>query len=101
MFETGSFSFNKPFVMKDRCDHCNQNFMPEPGFYYGAMYISYIFTGFFSFSFIALLHWGMGMSTATSFGILIFIFAIFFVYIFRLARAAWINANVSYDPTKV
>ncbi len=100
MFETGSFSFNKPFDMKLRCDHCNENFMPEPGFYYGAMFISYIFTGFFSIGFIAILHWGLGMSTNASFGLLIFILAILFVYIFRLARAIWININVKYDPNK-
>ncbi len=100
MFETGSFSFNKPFDMKDRCDHCNENFMPEPGYYYGAMFISYIFTGFFCIGFMAIVHWGLGLSTNASFGILIFILAIFFVYIFRLARAIWINLHVNYDPNK-
>lgn len=27
-----------------RCSACNQNFEPEPNFYYGAMYVSYGYT---------------------------------------------------------
>lgn len=36
----GSLSFYK---MKAQCDVCEQVFDPEPGFYFGAMYISYAF----------------------------------------------------------
>ncbi|MEL6718022.1 MAG: DUF983 domain-containing protein, partial [Bacteroidota bacterium] len=42
LFETGSFSFQKPFEMHERCPNCNFNNFPEPGFYYGAMFMSYI-----------------------------------------------------------
>lgn len=27
--------------MYDRCDHCGASFEPEPGFYFGAMFVSY------------------------------------------------------------
>jgi hypothetical protein len=27
--------------MNDRCPHCNASFEPEPGFYFGAMFVSY------------------------------------------------------------
>lgn len=86
--------------MKDRCDCCDQNFLPEPGFYYGAMFISYIFTGWFCIIFIALFHWVLGWSLNTSFALLIAVCAILFVYIFRLARSIWISINVKYDPSK-
>ena len=36
----GSINFYK---MKPQCDVCHQVFDPEPGFYFGAMYISYAF----------------------------------------------------------
>ncbi len=97
-FETGSFSFDKPFDMRDRCDHCNQNFMPEPGFYYGAMFISYIFMGWFCLGFVAIFHWVLGWSTAASFGLLLLVCAIIFVYIFRASRSVWLHFNVKYDP---
>ena len=31
--------------MHDKCGHCGQKFTPEPGFYYGAMFLSYILSG--------------------------------------------------------
>ncbi|WP_084421245.1 DUF983 domain-containing protein [Algoriphagus vanfongensis] len=44
MFENGTLS--RPyslFKMKAKCDNCHQPFEPEPGFYFGAMFISYAF----------------------------------------------------------
>lgn len=31
-------------VMNDTCANCGTSFMPEPGFYFGALYVSYAFT---------------------------------------------------------
>ena len=100
LFETATFSFSKPFDMPERCPVCSQRYEPEPGFYYGAMFISYIFTGFFAVGFVALLHWVMGWGTMASFAALIAVMAIFFVYIFRLARSIWIHTVVKYDPSR-
>lgn len=100
LFPTGSFQFVKPFEMREYCPHCNFNFYPEPGYYYGAMFISYIFTGWFCIGFIAFFHWVLGWSTATSFALLIAVCALLFVYIFRLARAIWLNINYKYDPSR-
>ena len=99
LFETTTFSFQRPFDMYDRCPNCQENYMPEPGFYYGGMFISYIFTAFFSIAFVAFFHWVLGWSMGVSFALLIAFCAIFFVYIFRLARSIWININVKYDAT--
>ena len=30
--------------MNDHCPHCQASFNPEPGFYFGAMFVSYAFT---------------------------------------------------------
>ena len=98
MFPTGSFTFNRPFDMNETCKHCEQHFEPEPGFYYGAMFLSYIFTGFFSLGFIMFFHWVLDWSTAASFGLLIAFFAIVFVYVFRLARSLWLHLNVKFRP---
>ena len=42
LFETSTFSFQKPFDMPDRCPVCSNNYMPEPGFYFGAMFITFL-----------------------------------------------------------
>lgn len=100
LFPTGSFSFDKPFDMHDRCPHCGQDYLPEPGFYYGAMFISYIFTAWFCILFVLFVHWVLGWSTMASFAALIAVMAFFFVYTFRLARSIWLNINYQYDPEK-
>ena len=46
--------------MPDQCPECGLSFMPEPGFYYGAMYVSYALTialSVFNFIWIYML-WG-------------------------------------------
>lgn len=101
MFETGSFSFKKSFEMKEQCEVCGQHFEPEPGFYYGAMFISYIFTAFFCLSFVFFVHWVLDVNLTGSFALLLGVLAILFVYIFRLARSIWININVPYNPKAV
>lgn len=101
LFIKGTFAFEKPFEMYDRCPKCNLNFMPEPGFYYGAMFISYIFTSFFCLGFIAIFHWVLGWSTGASFALLILFLAIFFIAIFRLARSIWISIVTRYDPNAI
>ena len=98
LFETGSFSFSKSFEMPKQCPVCGQSYFPEPGFYYGAMFISYIFMGWFSIGFAAFFHWVLDWSLLASFGLLIGVCAIFFVYIFRVARSIWLAINVKYDP---
>jgi uncharacterized protein (DUF983 family) len=100
LFETGSFSLNGAFDMREECPHCKLDLHPEPGYYYGAMFISYIFMGWFCIGFVAFFHWGLGWSTAASFALLIAVVAIFFIYIFRLARSIWLNINFKYDPRR-
>lgn len=35
------YKYNGFFDMPDACPVCQQDFLVEPGFYYGAMYVSY------------------------------------------------------------
>lgn len=99
LFKTSTLSFQKSFDMPKNCPHCNQKYFLEPGFYYGAMFISYIFTGWFCIAFAVVVHWVFDYSLNVTFFWMILILAIFFVYIFRSARSLWIHVNVKYDPT--
>ena len=101
LFETPTFSFKKPFEMPDQCPNCGQSYLPEPGYWYGAMFISYIFTGFFCLGFVMFFHWVLGWSTAASFALLIAVCIIFFVYIFRLARSIYFNIDKKFDQRYV
>lgn len=98
-FETGSWSFVRPFDMRERCPVCDLNFYPEPGYYYGAMFISYIWTGWFSVLIVLFFNWYLGWDVNWALGALILFLLVNFVYIFRISRLMWININVRYDPT--
>ena len=87
-----------PFKMNDHCPVCQQNFMPEPGFYYGAMFLSYIGTGFFALFFLMFFNWVLDWSMTASIIALLLTFGLLFVWIFRIARSLWLSLNVSYDP---
>lgn len=100
MFPTGAFSFNKPFEMHNRCPKCDANYYPEPGFYYGAMFMSYIFSAFFCLGLVMLTHWVLGFTLMASFFILMAIVAIFFVWWFRFSRAFWLNLMVGFKEEK-
>jgi len=98
LFETGSFSFQKPFDMYENCPNCGFNYWPEPGYYYGAMFLSYIISGWFCIGFILFFHWVLDWSTAASFALLIGFLSIIFVWFFRFSRSLWIGLNYNYDP---
>lgn len=94
LFLTDTFSFQKAFDMPDACESCGQNYMPEPGFYYGAMFISYIFWGWFCviFGVTTIMVFDFTVNQATL--LLCFITAILFVWLFRFSRTLWIHIAV-------
>jgi uncharacterized protein (DUF983 family) len=100
------FKTSNPYDLKkfdkinDYCGFCGESFLREPGFYIGAMYISYALS-------VAL--------TVTSFVVFVLLLNIDIVYVlaglipaivvllpifFRTARIIWINIFVKYDPEK-
>lgn len=101
LFETGVFSFSKPFHMQGYCPECKLNYYPEPGFYYGSMFISYIITGFYCLGFMGLCIFFTDLSVEAAFGVLFVTLLIFYVWFFRTARSLWIHLNVRYDPDAI
>lgn len=101
LFHTSTWSFQDITGMPDRCPNCNQNYMPEPGFYYGAMFVSYVIWGFFCVIFggVSIIYFGLSVNQTTL--LLIAISAIFFIWLFRISRAIWFNAVVHYNPELV
>ncbi|HAK77929.1 uncharacterized protein (DUF983 family) [Runella defluvii] len=46
VFSTNNLLTFRPATMKESCAHCGHNFSKEPGFYWGAMYVSYALATF-------------------------------------------------------
>lgn len=96
------YNFSKIFDMPERCDKCGQKYEVEPGFYYGAMYVSYALSIAFLVSvFVAMLVLYPDFTVTEYLVIGIGGLILLTPPIFRLARAVWINFFVKYDPNAV
>jgi hypothetical protein len=77
--------------MPECCPKCGLSYFPEPGFYYGAMFMSYIITAFFSLGVVGFCIIVLEMSVGQSFALLIFLHVILFVWFFRTSRSVWLH----------
>lgn len=86
------------FEMKKNCENCSQSFEPEPGFYFGAMFISYALN---TALFIAV--WVAYSTLVEEFSILELLLLIgmsallLLPVFFRLSRSIWITIFVPFQ----
>ena len=92
------FEMSKPVNMPEHCPVCHQKFEPEPGFYYGSMFLSYIFSAFFFLGIIGVCLIVFKLSLNASMGILLLVAALTYMFFLRMSRSIWINLLVKYDP---
>jgi len=84
--------------MHKKCPVCGEDYEPEPGFYFGAMYVSYALYVAFTISvfvpFVLLLE----LDVVTFLYVLLPGIVLLTPLFFRLARRIWINFFVTYRP---
>ena len=103
--QTGNFfTVNNPYNlrqfdhMNEQCSCCGERFVREPGYYTGALYVSYayyvalIVSCFIGFEVL------MDMDMTYFLVILVSLIILLTPPVFRLARLTWINFFVSFDP---
>lgn len=101
LFPSKSVFFDYSFKMNQECPRCGENFFKEPGFYYGAMFISYILSGFFSLILCGLLILVFDVYWKYALSILTVVLILGFVYLFKVSRSIWLHFFVRYkNPTK-
>jgi hypothetical protein len=84
--------------MHAHCKQCGQNFNPEPGFYYGAMYASYgLAVGLFLFYFF-LFELFYQVSGIVFMSLYTFTLLALFPYLFRYSRVMYIHLFYGYNP---
>jgi uncharacterized protein (DUF983 family) len=76
--------------MHEKCSHCGGSFLPEPGFYVGAMYVSYALAIPVAFLLAMGLYYGVGVSEATAMISMIVGIVLFTPINFRLSRLIWL-----------
>lgn len=82
--------------MPETCSECGQKYLLEPGFYYGAMYVSYALTVALSVAVFVAMTVLWHFDTLWFLGLNALAIVIMFPLIFRTSRAVWINFFVRY-----
>jgi len=94
------FVLKKPLDMNKKCSECNLNFEPEPGFYFGAMFISYAITSFLFLGVALFLVFNRGWSADAAMGVVILIGAIIYIKILRMSRSLYLHLLVKFNPSR-
>ena len=87
-------------AMKDHCDHCGASFEPEPGFYFGAMFVSYAMTVALFITIGLFLYLSFRPSDNTYVIVIIASTIVFAPFSFRYSRVLWLYwfGGYRYDP---
>lgn len=97
---TEPFVLHDPLAMPKTCEVCGQRTEPEPGFYYGAMFMSYIISSFGLLAPTLFLVFYFKWSVYGALAFTILIAALGYVRLLRLSRSIWLHLNVKYDPSR-
>jgi len=97
-FVTNS-AFTRRFdQMHEHCPHCRENFVPEPGFYWGSMFVSYAFyTAYTILTFLILVQ-GLKLDLDYYLMGLLPTLVLLTPYFFRLARRTWLAIFIAPRP---
>lgn len=101
-FVSGPYDFKHVGETPTYCSECHQKYAKEPGFYYGAMYVSYAF-GVALFVAIIVLYWLIFRrfdvwTLLITMGICSILTAPFF---FHLSKVVWANIFIHYDKDAI
>jgi len=95
-----AYNLKRVLDMPDRCPVCNQDFRIEPGFYTGALWVSFPIIVLLAVPLWILVFWFADFS----FDMMFLLFAGLIIGlqppIMRYSRAIWIGVFVKYDPGK-
>jgi uncharacterized protein (DUF983 family) len=95
------FNWKKFDKMHKSCPVCGEKYTPEPGFYFGAMYISYaLYVAFIVTNFVGFVIF-LNVDPIILLYFLIPALIALTLFFFRIARRVWLNFFVKYDKQKL
>ncbi|MCM4173737.1 DUF983 domain-containing protein [Arenibacter sp. TNZ] len=85
----------------ERCNNCNFKFEREPGFFFGAMFVSYALTAaeFIAFSIVS--YFLLGMSLTVTFIGVVILAILMSTLNFRMSRIIWIYIFANSGQNKI
>lgn len=102
LFKANPYNLNRMLDMNNRCEYCDEDFVVETGFYYGAMYMSYIITSamclallpiYAAFNFSREKFLDNAMYYIIACAIMLVVAT---PYVTQLSRAVWLKIHVRY-----
>ncbi|SOD80777.1 DUF983 domain-containing protein [Spirosoma fluviale] len=89
-------AFTRDFdEMHEHCPHCGENFMPEPGFYWASMFVSYAFYTIYTLLTFFIVVQGLGVDLDYYLIGLVPTLIALTPYFFRLARRTWLSIFIA------
>lgn len=102
--QEGDFFVSHPYNLKKagdihkNCPHCNLKYAKEPGFYYGAMYVSYaIGVAIFVFIWVSFNLFFNNIDVYVQLGVITVTFLSLGPYIYALSKIIWANLFIKFD----
>jgi hypothetical protein len=94
------WSITKFSAMHPTCRHCNASFEPEPGFYFGAMFVSYAVNVVLFVAAWAVLYFTVNPSDWIYIAFIGLVGLVFTPFTFRISRGLWLYwfGGHNYDP---
>jgi uncharacterized protein (DUF983 family) len=97
-FESSVYDLKKLGNVLDKCPNCKVNYIPEPGFYFGAMYISYALGVVVFVAIWAGANWFFEeVSVWVQISILTFLIIVLSPLIFALSKIIYANIFIHFD----
>ena len=97
------FSHNNPYLfthmleMNKECDHCGLHYEKEPGFFYGAMYVSYALMAIVFFVWLVSDLLWIHSEPEVLFLYVLATILVLFPIVFRWSRIIWLNFFFKFD----
>lgn len=95
-----SYNLPKMFDLHEKCSHCGLRYEFEPGFFYGAMYVSYGLTVALGIATYILMQIFFEASVGQIIAVLVAALIVGSPLILRLSRIIWMNLFIKYEPEK-
>jgi len=93
------FEFTDPLNMHDKCEKCGLDFNPEPGFYFGAMIVSYGISSWMLLLPALLMVFYFDWSVNQAMVMAIAIAGISYFKILRGSRSLYLHLTMRYDKS--
>jgi len=105
--QNGDFFVSKPYDLKnigkihDACPNCGESFSKEPGFYYGAMYVSYGL-GVAMFVAVFVLTYLFYPNPSTTVYVIMIAIAMLLLgpFLYELSKIIWANMFIQFKKSK-